>query len=449
MARVLLVSANASSEPYQVYPLGLEILRQSLSSSGHQVRIFDPLVSGRQGLGIKWAIDEFCPGFIAVSLRNIDNVDSCSGQERWYLLEARELVRKVRRCTDQPVIIGGSGFSLLPKEIMAFLGADYGVVGEGERSLPWLVEQLSQGKRPPRLIEAQSWFKRLSGREIFGAKDQGPLREYYLENSGVIGVQSKRGCNYRCSYCPYPVLEPGPPRKRDVGEVVEEVKALQGRSNLQQLFFVDSVFNDPDGHYLQLAEELLRQGVQVDWLAFFRPALSTAKELGLLKRAGLQAIELGTDASTDATLRGMNKSFDLDTVFRFQEACARQEIPCAHYVIFGGPGEDVDSVRQGIDNLNGMEHCVVFVFAGIRLLKQTPLYEQALSEGVVSPEDPLLKPTFYFSPQVDQVWLNRELEAGFAGRSDRIFPLAKGMDKMRVMRKLGYQGVLWDKLIRF
>jgi hypothetical protein len=45
--------------------------------------------------------------------------------------------------------------------------------------------------------------------------------------------------------------------------------------------------------------------------------------------------------------------------------------------------------------------------------------------------------------------MNRELEKGFAGRSDRIFPPSQGMDRMHVMRNFGYKGLLWDKLIRF
>ena len=67
--------------------------------------------------------------------------------------------------------------------------------------------------------------------------------------------------------------------------------------------------------------------------------------MSLLKRSGLYAIEAGSDASSDETLAGLNKQFTFDDVYEFNEVCVDAQIPCAHYVIFGGPGE-TDSVYQ-------------------------------------------------------------------------------------------------------
>ncbi|MFP4658030.1 MAG: lipid biosynthesis B12-binding/radical SAM protein [Desulfonatronovibrionaceae bacterium] len=448
MARVLLVSANTCSEPYAVFPLGLGVLQRALARNGHAAYIFDPLAQNSGGSSLREVIRDWEPEFIAVSLRNIDNVDSYSCTDNWYVQKARDLTAEAQE-NGCPVIIGGPGFSLLAEEILEYTGADHGVIGEGEKSLPWLVSKLSRGEHCPRLISSFELFGRIPGPEISGADIDEHLAGHYLQASGILNLQSKRGCNFCCAYCPYPALEPGGPRKRGVKEVAGEMAEMQARFRPELFFFVDSVFNDPGGHHLELAEEILRQGIEVSWSAFFHPAETGIEELKLLQRAGLKCIELGTDASTDQTLQGLNKSFGMDTVFSFQEKCTRLKLPCAHFVIFGGPGEDMDTVREGIDNLNRLDKCVVFPFSGIRILKHTPLHDRAVHEGLLDPETPLLRPIFYFSPGIDPQAMNRELEKGFAGRGDRIFPPAQSADRIKVMRGFGYKGVLWDRLIRF
>ena len=57
------------------------------------------------------------------------------------------IVRLVRDRTAAPIVLGGSGFSIFPGELMSLLGADFGVVGEGE-SISLLVDALEQGADP-------------------------------------------------------------------------------------------------------------------------------------------------------------------------------------------------------------------------------------------------------------------------------------------------------------
>jgi hypothetical protein len=43
--RILLVSANAASTPYSVYPLGMSMVAASLSDAGHEVQQCDLIQS--------------------------------------------------------------------------------------------------------------------------------------------------------------------------------------------------------------------------------------------------------------------------------------------------------------------------------------------------------------------------------------------------------------------
>lgn len=447
MSRVLLVSANTTLEPYPVFPLGMALVAGALAARGHEVRQFDFLAAGRDTARLVREIEEFSPACVGLSLRNIDNVDSTAAGLAWYLDEARDLAAAVRGATAAPLLLGGAGFTIMPEEILAYLGGDHGVAGEGEELACALVEALERGETPPRILRAKD-----DGHGI--ARPAPPLLErrwveYYLRETGLVNLQTKRGCPHRCSYCTYPVIEGNCFRARDPGAVAEELLRLKADFGVERVFFTDSVFNDEGGHHLQVAEELVRREVGIRWAAIFRPQRARSAELELLKRSGLYAMELGTDASTDATLAGLGKGFTFGEVLAFNEAAVAAEIPAAHFVMFGGPGETETTVREGLENLGRLDRSVIFAYSGIRILPGTGLHRRAVGEGLLAPGDSLLRPAYYFAPGVDPGAMNAQIERAFRGRRERIFPPEEGRLRMKVMRRFGYRGLLWDTLIRF
>lgn len=442
MSLVLLVSVNICQDPYPVYPLGMSVVARGLEDAGHEVHQMDLLADGGPGTVLA-AARSLGPVCVGLSLRNVDNVDSVSEGGECQFAPAKELTTGLREARI-PVVVGGAGFSLLPEAILDHLGADYGIVGEGEDLMPELVARLAAGLSAPRLMRAA---RRRPQPGL--AKRDDRLVAYYLKSGGILGVQSKRGCENRCAYCAYPTLEGGRLRHRDPGDVVDEMIALKRTHGASLFFFTDAVFNDRAGKHLELAEELVRRQEKLSWAAYFRPSGMTRDDLRLLRRSGLVAVEAGTDAGCDATLEALRKPFTWTDVRAFHELCVSERLPCAHFVIFGGPGEDEATLRQGISELNALQHAVVFPFAGIRLHRGTQLHARAMREGVVRREDPLLQPTFYFAPGLERQHLYDELSREFAGRRNIIYPPQAGQERMRVMRGFGYSGLLWDTLIDF
>jgi radical SAM superfamily enzyme YgiQ (UPF0313 family) len=235
---------------------------------------------------------------------------------------------------------------------------------------------------------------------------------------------------------------------RDPKEVAEDVAWLHREYGVAELFFTDSVFNDPGGRYLEIAEALLRLGLPVRWAAFFRPQHVGVEDARLLKRSGCMAVELGTDAASDATLAGLDKGFDFAEVLRCNEALHAADLPAAHFVIFGAPNETLQTLEQGLENLRRLGNAPVFAFSGIRILPGTPLHARAVQERVIQAETPLLRPMYYFSPQVDPEALNARLTQAFAGERLRFFPPSEGQLRLDVMRRFGFRGLLWDRLLQ-
>jgi len=426
----------------------MAIIASALTRAGHEVRQFDFLAEERSDACLRKAIHDFGPHYVGISIRNIDAADHCLAGHDWYLSTDLGLIKAIRETTPAPVILGGSAFSVMPEEILNYLGGDYGIAGEGERAICDLIDALNEGRSVPAITRKGAAFH--SGDTMTCQPLWEPaLVNFYTGQSGMISMQTKRGCPYKCAYCTYPAIEGDMVRQRPPDDIADEVEKLQKTYGINTFYFTDSVFNDEECGYLKVAETLVRRGIKIKWAAFFRPEEISKDRMSLLKQSGLYAIEAGSDAASDETLAGLNKHFTFDDVYEFNRSCVEAKIPCAHYVIFGGPGETEVSVKKGLDNLETLKDCVVFAFSGIRIFPGTLIQAQAIEEGVLTKVGSLLKPTYYFSPEIDVEAMDNMVKTGFKGRRDRIFPPSQGIEMARIMNKYGYYGLLWDRLIRF
>jgi len=447
VSKIFLISSNTIADPYPVYPLGMAVVASSLSSQGHTVRQFDFFAAEHSWERLHIELARFQPDIVGISLRNIDNLDSTSPDSLWSLALNREMVKTIREATDALVVLGGSAFSIMPEAILDYVGADYGIAGEGESLFNKLVVQIEKGIKPERVLRnhGDSFFDIDASRPLW-EKD---LIQFYGEKGGIIGLQTKRGCGYHCTYCTYPAVEGARLRYREPGRVVDEIDRLIKDFDIHSVFFTDSVFNDAKGHYLSLAEELISRELPVAWSAFFHPHRMTVEEMRLLKRSGLYMVELGTDAATDTTLAELKKEYDFGEVLELNRLCLQERVPCFHYVIFGCPGETDLTVEEGLKNTERLKGSLVMAFSGIRLFPGTVLYQRAIEEGVLSPDDSLLAPRYYFSPKIDEASMNEAVQKAFGRRRDRIFPPSDGYIRLRALSLFGFRGAAWSKLIRF
>jgi len=437
--RCLLISTNTVVNPYPVYPLGTAHLAGALEKAGHRAILFDFLAfDGLANLRLCLQENEF--DLIGVSIRNIDTVDSTA--PHFFLESLAEIMACIRLCTTAPVVLGGPAFSIMPEKILALLEADYGIVGEGETLLPWLADALFANKAP----ESQIFHSSHDAKPL-PVRYERHLADYYLRWGGMLNIQTKRGCPHRCTYCLYPSLEGKRLRCRDPREVAEDVRRLSEEFGARYLFFTDAVFNDRQGHFLQVAEALIEAGNTTPWCAFFRPDSLRKKDLELLRKAGLAAMELGTDASSDTTLAGLQKDFSFADVLQVNSLARELEIPCAHFVIFGGPGETPKTLDEGLRNIARLENMVVFGFAGIRVLPGSGVERTAVRQGVLNNRQSLFEPFFYFSPDTPFRLLDEKIKQSWAGHRQRVYPCSVMEEKVKLLHQLGHCGPMWDLLI--
>lgn len=352
--KVLLVSANRERLPQPVVPLGVLSVAGSLRAA-HDVAVCDLCFEDDAGAALATAIEREAPDVVGLGIRNL-HTNAYDGTEE-LIAYYRGLCDVVRARTRAPLVLGGAGFSLRPETLLATLGADAGVVGEGERGMTALLADLAAG-RMPRLVHgaaalapAARVILRTSGGPGLSELDllPEPARDLvdprYYATDGTEVIQTKRGCAFSCSYCDYPDLEGRKVRLRDPARVADEVLARSRVPNVSHVFFVDSVFNVPRSHALALCDELVKRGTPLPWVAYVSPVGLDDELVSAMARAGCVGAEIGTDTGTDASLARLRKPFTLDDVRRTRAAFVRHGIHDCHSFVLGAEGETVDDAR--------------------------------------------------------------------------------------------------------
>ena len=449
MSRLFFISFNCCDYPYEVYPLGMAVVAASAQQQGHAVNLYDYLMHGQNDDHLIQSAKDFGPDYICISIRNLDEeIDSsgCIDNTKNFLMLANR-IKTLKKGTAAAVILGGAAVSLAPETLLNLTGADYAVVGEGEKALCGLISNL-QKSEPCKRIFSSADFPLLD-KDIKGALYCPDLVRWYYEKSGFISVQTKRGCPFHCLYCTYPSLEGHCFRCRDKESVVDEIRRLRTDYGCRNIFFVDSVFNDPAGNYKEIVEAIIQQELDIQWSAYFSPYRLTQPDMELCKRSGLYAIELGTDASNSTTLAGLNKMFDWPDVIKANKIITDAELACAHFIIFGGPDETYQTLEEGIKNCVELEKCVVFGYTGIRIYPGAPLFDRALAEGLIQADTTLFEPMYYFSPEVEKEKMNKMIEQGWSRQRHLVFPPERGKMKAQALKTMfNAKGLIWDQMCR-
>jgi len=448
--RVLLVSLNRCLTPDPVFPIGLSHLNAALRSSGYETRWFD--LQSDPGT-LESVLSEFRPTCVGISIRNIDDV--LIRKREVFFNELGTICRNIRALNPCPIVLGGSGFSIFPKSLLEQSGADFGIRGEGEESFVALLSALSNDcdwtgisglvfrsngeavVNPPRPLRPETGLD-VTDRPL-------PLVEHYLSVSGMMNLQTQRGCSHTCCYCTYPVIEGRTHRRRPPEVVAEELAQLQGQG-VKYVVIVDSVFNSTEQHVVETCEAILRRNVTMRWSCFLRPQGLTPALMKLMARAGLAHVEFGSDSFCDSVLEAYGKRLTFEEILHSSDLARQEGLDCCHYLICGGPGETFGTLETSFQNSLRLNGAVIMAVVGMRVYPGTPLFQRALAEGCVVPDADLLQPTYYLAPGLTTETVFERLR-GFAQRSPSWIvgdPSPAYVSLTERLRRRGVVGPLWS-----
>jgi radical SAM superfamily enzyme YgiQ (UPF0313 family) len=162
--------------------------------------------------------------------------------------------------------------------------------------------------------------------------------------------------------------------------------------------------------------------------------------------AGCVGIEFGTDSGSPRMLENYRKSFGTEDIIRSSQSCSALGINHCHYILFGGPGEDDETVEESFRLMDRLDPTAVIAMLGIRIYPGTGMERVALSQGVIRPDSNLIFPHFYVSPvlkgRLEEIVREKALE-----RKQWIVPgleINISQNLMEGIRRFQIRGPLWE-----
>ncbi len=470
--KVLLVNPNRMKPA--IAPIALDYLAHALHEWKFQVDLLDLCFSEDFARDIEEYFSRSEVVAVGVTLRNTD--DTSFATKDFLLPQIREITDCLRAHTSAPLILGGSGFSVMPEAILDYCGLDLGIWGEGEHSLPLLISRIVANDDfsdvPALVYRTEEGIKRNPAHYLDLSQLSAPRRDtvdnrrYFVEG-GMGNIESNRGCPKRCIYCADPLGKGRRLRMRSPQSVAEEIAALL-EMGIDHLHFCGSEFNLPEHHAREVCLEMTERGLgdRVRWYAYLDPVPFSDELAGLFIRAGCAGINFGVDSGSNRMLRTLGRDFTVDDLERTAEICHRHGIIFMYDLLLGGPGETRESLEETIETMKRLSPSRVGAQLGVRIFPGTELAELVKRQGlrgnpnlygVVEGNENFFFPVFYLSSELgpDAPGYLSELISG-----DERFFLSSGeasdtsdynYNQNSVLVdaiKAGYRGAYWDILRR-
>ncbi len=406
--KIALVNTNLMKPP--IAPAGLEYVAEALAAGGHDVEILDLAWADDIDQSIDLFFSRQEARLIGVTLRNTDD---CAYTTRQSFLEGfASIVRRIRRHTDGLIVVGGVGFSVMPKEVLGLVTADAGIRGEGEFVFLELAFRVEQGKSYtdlPGLIFLEDGMWRENPRRFGDLTLLPSIRRnrfdnirYFLEG-GQAGVETARGCSMPCTFCADPVAKGCEVRKRPPEAVADEIEALLSLG-IDHLHTLDSEFNLDESHAQSVCEALIRRGLgsRLRWYAYCTPKPFSDATARLMARAGCVGINFSVDHGDPRMLKRLGRTFGPDEILEVAARCKEVHIAVMFDLLFGSPGETRESVVRAVDLMKQSLADRIGISVGLRVWPQTGVARELSDKtmagltGGSHPSDPL----FYLDPSV-------------------------------------------------
>lgn len=358
--KILLLQPNYDSHVIHP-PLGLGYLAAFLRKEGYQVSIFDGTVKNAALDDYLLEVKEFKPDLVGVTVLT-------RGHNR-----AKEIIQVLKKKFKKlPIVIGGTQVTAAPKEVILDLGADFGVIGEGEVTLLELVKELEKTKNNFGKIKGLA-YKTASGklkinnpRELINNLDDLPFPAWDLmlpfeyriapilepaHAFPIAPVLTSRGCPYNCSFCASNAIWQRRLRLRSVDNVLSEIKMLKEKFGVKEIHFCDDNLTMNIQRAEEICQRLIEEKFNLPWQCpnGVRIDRLTLPLLKKMKQAGCYALGLGIESGDQKMLNKIGKQLDLRIIPGVLKNLKKVGIESYAFFILGLPGETKKTAKKTID----------------------------------------------------------------------------------------------------
>jgi radical SAM superfamily enzyme YgiQ (UPF0313 family) len=366
-------------------PLGLMSIASYIEKyTPHHVEILDTQVEQLSYEQIKSEIIKRKPDVVGVTAMTFTILD---------VIELAKIVKQIN--PEVKIIVGGPHVVIYPEETMAIPEIDYLIIGEGEKVIKELLDNLldtSELKKIKGLAFREEDKVIITGRADFienlddlpfPARHLTLYKKYFSVISSKMPVTTmftSRGCPYKCIFCDRPQVGKNF-RARSANNVVDEMEECE-KMGIEEIFIYDDTFAVDRQRVLDICSEIKKRDLTIAW--DIRTRVNTVDEelLKTIKNAGCQRIHYGVEAGTQKILDVLRKGITLEQVEKAFRLTKKIGIQSAAYFMIGSPTETRKDILQTIRFMKKLNPDYVHVTITTPF-PATDLYRMAMEEGVV------------------------------------------------------------------
>lgn len=402
-----------------IFPLAYDYIYHPLN--GIEMKLIDLSIDEEKTLYDE--LKNYSPDIVLWTIKAVD--DAIYHSRRLYIKEIKEVFEKVKKIIkdDCKMVIGGSGFSIMPERILEEIKADVGIAGDVDgifedknilKEIGMNVENSETKDEKNILSEIKVITKdnyKLIIRDI-AENNYEKIKRYrneeinklYFQRGGIIPIETKRGCSLNCSFCVEPLIEGNKVKCRPPERVVEEINNLLN-NGIYFYFFTDSEFNLPRNHAENICQTIIKEGLnkKIMWTAYLKPIDFDKDFALLLKEAGCWGIILGVESLSEIMLQQYNEKYSVNDIINACKICDEIGLRYSLSLLFGGPGENETTIEETFKNMKRIRPSpIANIMCGVRIYPNTPLYKQAKEEGLIQDSSDLLEPIFYDEQKLEK-----------------------------------------------
>ncbi|QEE18125.1 radical SAM protein [Promethearchaeum syntrophicum] len=259
------------------------------------------------------------------------------------------------------VVMGGPHISAMPEEAMEH--SDYCICGEGEISLPQLINTLNtQGDF--KTIQGLVW-RNLDGEIVKNSHvvhiqnlDNNPFPDFKLlelekDHMGAVGqkptipIQTSRGCPFACNFCSVTAMFGRKFRFRSTADIIAELQQYNPKEHA--IFFYDDNFTANRKRTKKLLREMIRLGLIFKFSTQVRVDIYKDPELlDLMAKAGCDTLYIGFESVDPDSLKEMNKNQSVEDIKTAIQEIRKRKIFVHGMFVFGFDKDNPKKARASV-----------------------------------------------------------------------------------------------------
>jgi anaerobic magnesium-protoporphyrin IX monomethyl ester cyclase len=385
--------------------VGLVYVAGSLRAQGYEVDYYDAMSLWHKWPEIQERIEAFKPDVVATTAYTAS------------IVHAVELLRLAKSINPQVVTAIGNVHATFCYEEL--LSADHDVIdyvvrGEGELTLPALLDCLNTGGDPV-AIPGLAFYR--EGHVIATAKApyiqdldalpaawdlvHWPIYSYRAKNDARLAiVSSSRGCQQKCSFCSQQLFWAQTWRARSPENFVGELEMLNKTYGVEVAMLSDEIPTFDRDRWVRILDLMIERQVKVKLLMETRvdDILRDADIMSKYRQAGVEHIYVGVEAGSQETLDLFKKDTKVEQSKQAIDIINNAGIVSETSFVLGMPEDTPESIAATIELAKHYNPDMAF-FLAIAPWPYAELYPQ-LEKYVVTKDyrkynlvEPVLKPT--------------------------------------------------------